>query len=124
MKRKLLFVDDEENILEGLKRLFRPMREEWDMFFLPGAEEALKLMETEPIDIIVTDMRMPKMDGLQLLTTVKERYPETIRFILSGHSDRELLIKSASLAHSISRSLATRRSFGRRSTMLSSCGRC
>lgn len=99
MKRKLLFVDDEENILEGLKRLFRPMREEWDMFFAGGGEQALELMEREHIDLIVSDMRMPKMDGMQLLKKVKELHPDTIRFILSGHSEREMLIKSASVAH-------------------------
>jgi CheY-like chemotaxis protein len=59
--KRILFVDDEISILDGLKRMLRPMRTEWEMSFAPGGESALELLASSPIDVIVTDMRMPGM---------------------------------------------------------------
>lgn len=101
MKNRILFVDDEQNVLDGLKRLLR-MRfkpDEWEMAFALSGAEALSLMEVQPFDVIISDMRMPQMDGVSLLTEVMNRYPMTVRFVLSGHSDRELIIKSMGSTH-------------------------
>ena len=70
--RRVLFVDDEPRILEGLRRMLRPQRHEWEMAFAPGGEAALAMMEASPFDVIVSDMRMPGMDGATLLCRVRE----------------------------------------------------
>lgn len=95
----VLFVDDEPNILKGLKRMLRTMRWEWDMSFIDGGEKALQLMEENSYDIIVSDMRMPNMDGATLLSKVKEKYPQTVRIILSGYSETEMIMRSVNTAH-------------------------
>lgn len=99
MKRQILFVDDEPNILKGLQRSLRPLRKYWDMTFSEGAENALKLLEKESFDVIVSDMRMPEMDGSQLLAIVQEKYPAMVRIILSGHADQEMIMNSVKSAH-------------------------
>jgi len=60
---RILFVDDEINILDGLKRTLRPLRKEFDSEFAPGAEAALDSLAARHFDVLVTDMRMPGMDG-------------------------------------------------------------
>ncbi|MFH1410384.1 MAG: response regulator [Patescibacteria group bacterium] len=99
MKRRLLFVDDEPKILEGLKRMLRGMRHEWVMEFAESGKAALEKLTQESFDVVVSDMRMPGMDGAQLLNEVKKHYPHVVRIILSGHSDQELILKSVRLAH-------------------------
>ncbi|OGV58364.1 MAG: hypothetical protein A2X49_13000 [Lentisphaerae bacterium GWF2_52_8] len=98
-KKKILFVDDEQNLLDGLRRMLYGVRAEWDMTFVQSGKEALDLMAQAHYDVLVTDMRMPEMDGAQLLTEVMKRYPFTVRFVLSGQSDKENIIKSAGTAH-------------------------
>ena len=66
----------------------RVMRNDWDMTFVDNAAAALAFMESNPVNVIVSDMRMPNMNGAQLLGEVMKRYPRTIRLILSGHADR------------------------------------
>ena len=61
--RRVLFVDDEPRILEGLRRMLRSQRHDWEMAFAPGGEAALAMLETLPFDVIVSDMRMPGIDG-------------------------------------------------------------
>ncbi len=95
----VLFVDDEPNILEGLQRMLRPMRREWHMHFAHSGAEALALLGTQHVDVVVSDMRMPGMDGAQLLHEVKDRYPHTVRLILSGYAEKELILKSVGAAH-------------------------
>jgi HD-like signal output (HDOD) protein len=94
MKKRILFVDDEPNVLGGLQRMLRSMRHEWEMAFAAGGKEALDVLARESFDVVVTDMRMPGMDGADLLAKVMSRYPKTVRIILSGHSDREVIMKS------------------------------
>src|ERR1019366_5826779 len=65
MAKRILFVDDEPMVLTGLKRSLRPMPAEWEMVFAAGGDEALAAMDRQTFDIIVTDMRMPGMDGAQ-----------------------------------------------------------
>lgn len=99
MKKRILFVDDEPNILQGLKRMLRNQRHEWEMDFAEGGEQALELLAQEQFDAIVSDMKMPGMDGAQLLEEVKKRHPEMVRFILSGYSDQELVMRSVGPSH-------------------------
>ena len=92
MRRQVLFVDDEPLILEGLKRMLRGLRDEWDMHFVDSGENALALMGKRGIDVVVSDMRMPGMNGAELLNRVMEKHPQTVRLILSGYADRDLIL--------------------------------
>ncbi len=97
--RKILFVDDEKNILQGLQRMLRGMRKDWDMHFTDNGPEALRLMEASDFDVIVSDMRMPGMDGTELLTQVREKYPEMVRMVLSAFADHKAIMRTVRLAH-------------------------
>jgi len=97
--KRILFVDDEPMVLQGLQRMLRQMRGEWDMVFATGGEAALKLMAQAPFDVIVTDMRMPGMNGAELLQQVMRLYPSTVRLVLSGHADRDLVAQCVGVAH-------------------------
>ena len=97
--KQLLFVDDEPKLLDGLKRSLRPMREEWNMTFVTSGAEALQTLEQAPFDVIVSDMRMPIMDGAQLLNEVRQRFPQVVRIVLSGQSDKELIYQSIAATH-------------------------
>jgi HD-like signal output (HDOD) protein/CheY-like chemotaxis protein len=99
VKKRILFVDDEPNILHGLQRMLRPKREEWEMDFAEGGLKALELLLQKPFDVIVSDMRMPGLSGVQLLNEVRESYPQMVRIVLSGHSELETILKSIRLAH-------------------------
>jgi HD-like signal output (HDOD) protein/CheY-like chemotaxis protein len=99
MKPRILFADDEPNVLEGLGRMLRDMRESWDMRFVTSVEQALNEMKFEPFDVVVSDMGMPGLNGLQLLTEVRDKYPSTIRLILSGHPDEQCILQSIGVTH-------------------------
>ncbi len=99
MKKRILFVDDDQHLLDGLRRSLRSQRKEWDMTFAPNGEEALEALKQHPYDALVTDMRMPGIDGMQLLAAVSRDYPEMVRFILSGMSDDDLTMHSVMTAH-------------------------
>ncbi len=98
-QKKILFVDDETNVLEALQRMLRSHRTEWDMRFVSQAEEALRIMDRDQFHVVVSDMRMPGMDGSRFLAEVAIRHPEVVRIILSGQSDRESLLHTTGLAH-------------------------
>ena len=97
--RRVLFVDDELRILEGLRRMLRPQRHEWEMAFAPSGEAALAMMEASPFDVIVSDMRMPGMDGAKLLATVRELYPQVVRVVLSNHTELSTALRVVPVAH-------------------------
>ncbi|MBU1096691.1 MAG: HDOD domain-containing protein [Bacteroidetes bacterium] len=99
MPTKILFVDDEPNIIDALKRMLFTMDKEWEMNFVLSGHEALKILQLNEMDVIITDMRMPEMDGAQLLSAVREKYPHLIRIVLSGHSDDEMALRSTTVAH-------------------------
>jgi putative nucleotidyltransferase with HDIG domain len=99
MKRSILFVDDEDNIIQGLKRSLRVFSQEYDLYFANSGPSALELLAGQAVDVLVTDMRMPVMDGSELLEMVSEKYPHVIRFVLSGHTDQGLALKSSRVAH-------------------------
>jgi HD-like signal output (HDOD) protein len=95
----LLFVDDDPNVGAGLQRTLHGMRDSWDMRFALSGSEALKMMTSSPADIIVTDMRMPEMDGAQLLAEIERLYPQTARIILSGQCDRQTALRAVGPTH-------------------------
>jgi HD-like signal output (HDOD) protein/CheY-like chemotaxis protein len=97
--RRILFVDDEVNVLDGLRDLLRKQRKQWEMVFALGGQAALAELEKAPFDVVVSDMRMPHIDGAQLLTAVREHYPATARIILSGHAERESVVRALPVAH-------------------------
>ena len=98
-KKRILFVDDEPLVLKGLQRTLRKMRNEWDMAFATSGARALAILQDNPIDVIISDMKMPEMDGSQLLAEVKQRHPHIVRLILSGHVEQETTIQSVQFAH-------------------------
>ncbi len=95
----ILFVDDEVNILQALKRMLHPHRQQWAMTFCSNSEEALKLLREKQFDVLVTDIRMPHVDGSRVLFESFLYQPETMRCILSGFAEREQTIKVAGTAH-------------------------
>jgi len=79
--------------------MLQPMREEWSMYFATTGEEALAILEQRPMDVVVSDMRMPGMDGSQLLAEVARLYPDMVRIVLSGHSEREAVLRCVGPSH-------------------------
>lgn len=95
----VLFVDDEARLLEGMVRMLRPYRNEWEVLTAGGGDEALAILASRPVDVLVSDMRMPGMNGAELLERVSDRFPGVVRFILSGQADRESLLRSIGSTH-------------------------
>lgn len=98
-KARILFVDDEPHILRGLNRLLLEWEDQWEAVFCASGAEALEEMARRPADVLVSDMRMPQMDGAQLLEQVRERFPATIRVILSGYAETGAVMKTVGPAH-------------------------
>lgn len=99
MKKRILFVDDEPLVLAGLRHRLRRQRNKWESFFVGGGHEALELLAAQPIDVIVTDMRMPRMDGAALLERVQADHPEVVRIVLSGYAELESALRAVPVAH-------------------------
>lgn len=96
---RILFVDDEPKVLEGLQRMLYPLRGEWQMEFVSSGQQALRRLSEAEFDVLVTDIRMPGMGGLELLSEVIQQHPQVIRLVLSGTVDQELTLRSAAVAH-------------------------
>ncbi len=99
MKPHILFVDDEALVLQGLQRMLRSLRHEWDMDFVTSGAAALERLHQSPFDVVVADVRMPGMNGAELLNEVMKRHPQTVRLILSGHADEALIMKCIGITH-------------------------
>lgn len=99
IEARILFVDDEQAILDGLRDLLRKERRRWDMVFALGGREALEELARQPFDVVVSDIRMPGIDGAQLLTQVKADYPCVARIVLTGHADRDAVLRALPVAH-------------------------
>ncbi len=97
--RHVLFVDDEQQVLDGLRTRLQPLMSKWQMTFVDSGADALSCFEETPHDVIVSDISMPGMDGAQLLHAISERWPATIRIALSGMSDVEQKLRLLPLAH-------------------------
>ena len=98
-RKRVLFVDDDEYLLEGLRDALRPQRRHWTMTFAPDATEALAIVESQPQHVIVSDLRMPGIDGASLLARIRELDPGAVRIVLSGQADLEMLARAAAVAH-------------------------
>ncbi len=97
--KRVLFVDDEKEILDGLSNALRKHRHLWESVFAQGGRAALEEMAKGRFDVVVSDMRMPGMDGAALLKIVQERYPATARIILTGYAEEESVVRSMPVAH-------------------------
>ncbi|KAB2890906.1 MAG: response regulator [Desulfobulbaceae bacterium] len=90
MTEKILLVDDEENILHSIRR---ELRKRFDIHTAGSGAEALEILKSQgPFAVIISDMRMPLMDGVQLLSKVKDLYPDVVRLMLTGNADQETAI--------------------------------
>jgi HD-like signal output (HDOD) protein len=96
---RILFVDDEPKVLEALRRQFQAHRAGWHMEFAQNGEEALATLSKASYDVMVTDIRMPAMDGSELLEKVRQQYPQVIRMVLSGQAAPDVALKAAAIAH-------------------------
>ena len=96
---KILFVDDEDDVLGDMERMLSPYHDEWDMRFVDSGEIALEVLEEDSFDLVVSDVQMPGMDGLTLLEEVQRRHPSIVRFVLSDQTAMVETLRSTGVAH-------------------------
>jgi HD-like signal output (HDOD) protein/CheY-like chemotaxis protein len=96
---QVVFVDDESRVLAGIERTLVMRETDWACRFFTSGQAALDALETEPADVVVSDMRMPFMDGAALLGAVRDRWPGTLRIILSGQCDTASTLRMLDVAH-------------------------
>ncbi|MEP3264995.1 MAG: response regulator, partial [Hyphomicrobiales bacterium] len=99
MKPVIVFVDDEPNILQGIRRYTRSQRGSWDMHFLESGRAAMELVTQTPVDVIVSDMRMPEITGADLLEHISHEAPGIIRLILSGEAEEAQTHRTIGRSH-------------------------
>lgn len=99
--KRVLFVDDEKNVLDGIRRMLYSSRDRWELEFAASGAAALALCEERHFDVVVSDLRMPGMDGAELLGHIRRRYPATARVILSGYSEAALTARAVSVAYRV-----------------------
>jgi HD-like signal output (HDOD) protein len=92
-------VDDEQSVLLVLQAFMQRISDEWESAFVDSGAKAIALMAQKPFDVIISDMRMPDMNGTELLNEVMKRYPRTVRIVLSGHADEQMVQESVGVAH-------------------------
>lgn len=98
-KLRIIFIDDELNVLNSLRRMLRSKRSEWDMCFVQSGREALIKLAMEPFDVMVSDIKMPEMSGDSLLEETRQLYPSIIRIALSGQVSMEEVISGIKVVH-------------------------
>lgn len=98
-KKKVLFVDDEPNVLKALMRALHPLRQEFEMVFIASGKAALESMAESPAYVVVADMRMPLMGGHELLQRVRSEYPGVVRIALTGQPDSEIWRETIAISH-------------------------
>jgi DNA-binding NtrC family response regulator len=96
---RILFVDDEQDVLAALRSGLRRERDRWTMVFVTSAAQAIEELAREPFDALVSDLRMPGMDGADLLAHVKDSHPQVARIVLSGNAESETTKRARALAH-------------------------
>ncbi|MCC6213432.1 MAG: HDOD domain-containing protein [Polyangiaceae bacterium] len=97
--KHILFVDDEEQILGGLRDLLRRQRKRWKMTFALGGAEGIRSLDAGDVDVVVSDMRMPGIDGAAVLRHAHDHHPGTVRIVLSGYSEAEATMRAVPVAH-------------------------
>jgi putative nucleotidyltransferase with HDIG domain len=98
-KRTVLFVDDELKILKGLRRMLYPLHNDWDIVYVESGAGALQIIEQNQPAVLISDMRMPGMNGLELMEIVRKQYPAVIRVMLTGQPDKNLYCEVMSICH-------------------------
>ena len=98
-KPVVLFVDDEALVLSAIRRMLWPHRKCWDVKFAEGGQVAIEMLARNRIDVVVSDMRMPAVDGEKLLDHVSTRYPEIVRIVLSGQAEKKKILNVVATAH-------------------------
>ncbi|KAF0225057.1 MAG: Response regulator containing a CheY-like receiver domain and an HTH DNA-binding [Rhodospirillaceae bacterium] len=96
---RIVFIDDEPHVLRGLRRSMHEMDDQWRMEFFESGSAALDWLQRNEVDVVVTDMRMPGMDGAQVLASVRKHHPQAIRVILSGYAETASVLKTVEQAH-------------------------
>jgi DNA-binding NtrC family response regulator len=96
---RIVFVDDEVSALQAMQRALHGMKAEWSRVFASSGAAALDELAKTSADVIVSGMRMPGMDGWQLLREVKKLYPQMVRLVLSGHADPSSIMRTVGVAH-------------------------
>lgn len=97
--KRILFVDDESRILSGIRRMLHSKRSEWDLVFVEDPCAAAELLSDGKFDVVVSDMRMPGMNGAELLGHAQAKVPAATRIILSGQCDRDNTLQAVPVAH-------------------------
>ncbi len=92
MEKRVLFVDDELSILKAIKRSF--FNSDFSVFVANSAKEGLEFLKNNKVDIVVSDVKMPEMDGISFLSEIKKLYPGIDRIILSGFVERSEVLKA------------------------------
>ncbi|MEL6984325.1 MAG: response regulator, partial [Actinomycetota bacterium] len=95
----MLFVDDDEQLLDGLRVVLRRRIGDYAMAFAPGPLEALQYLDDHAVDLVVADIQMPTMNGVELLEAVRVRYPNALRYVLSGEPGSDLMTEAVPVAH-------------------------
>ena len=98
MTRTILFVDEEKFVHKALKRSFRKMRQEWEMQFAGSPSVALAILNKAPIEVVVTETVFQDQNGLDFLKDVREGHPNSVRIILSGYSDQDVVLKAQGIS--------------------------
>ena len=98
-KRNILFVDDEPVVLHGYKRTLEKYLDHWNIFFATSGKDALAIMAVQPIDVIITDLAMPGMNGSELLEKINEQFPSVLRYVLSERMDNASAMQAFRIAH-------------------------
>lgn len=99
--KHILFLDYDQQVLEGLQRVFRPMRKVWDMQFTPSPQEALALLKTQPIDLVLADLTHDESDGLAFLEQVSRRYPDVVRIVFASHVSEQQAMQALKSTHQV-----------------------
>lgn len=94
---KILCVDDEPNVLSSLKRLF--LDNDYEILTATSADEGLKVLEQEHVQLVISDFRMPSMNGVEFLRKVYRQWPDTVRMVLSGYADASAIVSAINEGH-------------------------
>ncbi|HNX60774.1 MAG TPA: response regulator [Spirochaetota bacterium] len=96
---RIIIVDDDPNLISGLRRSLFEKSSDWDIYYTETAQDAIKQLSAGTYDLIITDYKMPGMNGLELLSHVKEKFPAVKRILLTGQSESEVFETSQDIVH-------------------------